>query len=1132
MFESVLPSACQLTIILYCQDTLGLDTLLDDLHASLLRFEEDGDKNSLGRIDDLIEDASRKCPSSSPRHPDVLYALARVASIHFLLHGKLSDLNRAVANCRRALELLPATHGMRSRCLSDMGRLLANRAECVQDASDLERAIDLCIEATTMDNNCPNLVNSLIYVTLARYKFFQEPSDLGRAIKLGEQALSDPRQRDSSRAVCLNNLGFGLLLRFNREDFRSDLDRSISYYETSLALRPPHHPALQVTFGNVASALETRFMRDRNASDIDTAIHYFHRAVEMCPSGHIRRARCIQSLGNALAVRFKHKGNQVDFEDGMRLLKEALELGPSEGNQQIGILLSLSRILVMRFEKEATQADLDYAIIYLRQALALAPEGNKSRFDVLKDLGDAFHLRSVQVWGEESDLHDAITYFKEALATDPPSHPHRWSLAYSLSVSLHCRYQQRDDESDLNEAVAYAREAMQLVPVNNVYRPVILAHFGDEIISKLTFKPSSDCEDLDIAIASLQEARLFHQRGKAPELNAVQLLEALVAGLNMRYQTTKDVMDLNDLISCYQELMAHQPVGHRNRCESLHGLAMILLQAQRHPNSTVHQPDGAQTRIIELFREAANSKAGYNFSRLRASCDWLEAAEELEDESFQEACSSVLGLLDTIIGQGRQLTNRLGRLTAHEDLRRAIKMIVEAAAYAIESDETTFAVEILEQGRVLLFTQLQRYRTSLEDVRIVDPELADKFAQLSREVDEAVLFDDAIPVEDRTTLHDIANRFRTLRTEWEETIEQIRSIEGFEGFLRPTPFAVLQRAAICGPVIIVNVSVRRSDALIVCADGLPHPVPLPDATPDDVQFTLARLSKKSQSEVLIALEEIWEMIVRPIVQVLQNDLALPLKSRIWWCPTAAVSSLPLHAAGRYRKGGKNVHDMYISSYTPTLGALIRARSVAVKPAPVPSMLVVGQPNTPGQVELVAVREEVRQVKELLPHATLLEGEGGTRDMVLMSMAQHSWVHFACHGHQNHSRPFQSHFSLHDGPLYLLDVVERGLPHAELAVLSACHSAAGDRNAPDEFMHLAAGMQFAGFRSVVGTLWAMVDEDGPTLAHEFYKRMLGKLKTDGTPDYTKAATALSQTIKVLRRNQVPASRWINFVHFGA
>jgi CHAT domain-containing protein len=40
----------------------------------------------------------------------------------------------------------------------------------------------------------------------------------------------------------------------------------------------------------------------------------------------------------------------------------------------------------------------------------------------------------------------------------------------------------------------------------------------------------------------------------------------------------------------------------------------------------------------------------------------------------------------------------------------------------------------------------------------------------------------------------------------------------------------------------------------------------------------------------------------------------------------------------------------------------------------------------------------------------------------------------------------------------------------LAFLSACETAKGDEGTPDEAMHLAAAVLFAGFRGVVATMW--------------------------------------------------------------
>ncbi|KAI0256943.1 hypothetical protein BJV78DRAFT_1083894, partial [Lactifluus subvellereus] len=63
-----------------------------------------------------------------------------------------------------------------------------------------------------------------------------------------------------------------------------------------------------------------------------------------------------------------------------------------------------------------------------------------------------------------------------------------------------------------------------------------------------------------------------------------------------------------------------------------------------------------------------------------------------------------------------------------------------------------------------------------------------------------------------------------------------------------------------------------------------------------------------------------------------------------------------------------------------------------------------------------------------------------------------------------------------------------LPKAELAFLAACHTVGPEGNTLDEVPHLTAAMQFSGFRSVIGTMWAMADEDGQNLTEYFYRKM--------------------------------------------
>lgn len=80
------------------------------------------------------------------------------------------------------------------------------------------------------------------------------------------------------------------------------------------------------------------------------------------------------------------------------------------------------------------------------------------------------------------------------------------------------------------------------------------------------------------------------------------------------------------------------------------------------------------------------------------------------------------------------------------------------------------------------------------------------------------------------------------------------------------------------------------------------------------------------------------------------------------------------------------------------------------------------------------------------------------------------LHLASHGVQAETDPLQSGFLMADKKLSIQDLMALDLPNAFLAILSACHTAKGDTKQPDQTVHLAAAMLFAGFKSVIATMW--------------------------------------------------------------
>jgi CHAT domain-containing protein len=183
--------------------------------------------------------------------------------------------------------------------------------------------------------------------------------------------------------------------------------------------------------------------------------------------------------------------------------------------------------------------------------------------------------------------------------------------------------------------------------------------------------------------------------------------------------------------------------------------------------------------------------------------------------------------------------------------------------------------------------------------------------------------------------------------------------------------------------------------------------------------------------------------------------------------------------------------------------------------------------------LLSVEPELELVRDLLPPTptisfTKVTSIESTKSRALRTLRDNHWLHFAFHGTQNLNEPLKSAFLMRDQPLSLLDIAQAGLSQHEFAFLSACETAVGNFDTPDEVIHLAAGLQFAGVKSVIGTFWSVEDSTVQRLVEAFYKRFWG----DGKLDSKRAARALHRAVQSLANDKaIPLDQRIVFMHIG-
>jgi hypothetical protein len=470
------------------------------------------------------------------------------------------------------------------------------------------------------------------------------------------------------------------------------------------------------------------------------------------------------------------------------------------------------------------------------------------------------------------------------------------------------------------------------------------------------------------------------------------------------------------------------------------------------------------------LREVATSEKTAVTERVAAARRWASVALLLDDRPT--ALSAFTLAVDLL---PRTAPRSLLRIDQEHHLGSFAGLASDAAACALDAGDPELALRLLEQGRGVLLAQAVDARSDLTELRACRPDLAEEFERLR----------DALDPEPTTAASLLSALARHELAEWwEALLADIRAQPGFERFLQaPTPLE-LQARCEAGPVVIVNVSPLRCDALLLTSTGL-RVLPLTGlhfaTVSSRLEQFLGAVQTGAERTVVDTLGWLWDTIAEPVLDAL--DLTgVPIEAqgwpRIWWVPTGPLAYLPLHAAGHHGEPGRvvprTVLDRAICSYLPTVRSLPASQpSAPPRRDTLPNVLAIAMAVTPGVADLPGVGAEVEHLTSCLPATTVLTNSQATHAAVLAALPHHRWAHFACHATSSIGDSSLGHLLTHDHetcPLSVRDIARLRLHGAELVYLSACETTRAPRRLADEAMHLTGAFRMAGYTHVIGTLW--------------------------------------------------------------
>ncbi|MFI1073286.1 CHAT domain-containing protein [Streptomyces puniciscabiei] len=1001
----------------------------------------------------------------------------------------LAELDEVVDLFRASTMAYPPDHQLWYGDMSNLVLALRLRYERRSDPADLDRAIRVAESALRTGDPSSRTALQLrdnYSATLARRaKATGDILDATKAVELSKQVMGGILPSDPQRHLFANSLAVSLATRYELTGDLDDIQSAVTHAAEAVTCAPVDDPGQGAYRSNLGTYLLAQFEATGRLELLNSAVESLTKAVTKVGSRHADRSLALMQLGLALHTRYERSGDRQDLHDAVNAVDEALQIEDERSVRRPGLL--------------------------------------NTRGHILCSLGD--------VTGDRGYLDAAVESYREALRRTPSGHPERALLASNLGNALLERH---------------AGGPFAVRPSFGAVRHLSTGSTGKRLPAMVEkglrafFREPCDASSTDLAEAAeahrlaLEEAGPHHP-GRASYLNNQG------NSARARFLATREESDGEHAAELYRQVRGMVPSHHPAHPKATLNLADTLLQL-------------GSERVEEalfLLRELAGELSAPPSLRIHAASSWGRAeGERGRWQAALEGYAVALDLLPSVASRG------LDREVREERLSDWSGLATEAASCAIAASQPNRALELLEQGRGVLWSQLLDARDDMAALRAADPHLADRLADVEAALDASpqASAGSAEAGGDARWWARAADRRLALAAEYSELLAQASALPGLIGFRRPWRAEQLRRATAGGPVVLVVTSRWRCDALMVDETDT-RVVPLTalehaTAVQHGVRYLMAlqryEASRRDETArvalnlaVSSTLHWLWDTVADPVLTALGRTAPPGPEEewpRVWWCPTGSLALLPVHAACRATPGGLDapdqadaVMDRVVSSYTPTLRALLESRADRTSAQHPGRVLAVGMPETAGQAPLPQVEAELAGLRARFPDITELRGKAATCEAVRESLRTHAWVHLSCHGGQNLDRPSQGSLLLADGSLSIADLYTEWHAHGEFAFLSACRTALGGAGVPDEAITMASAMQYVGWQHVIGTLWSVGADTAAELCSDVYDTLTAK----GNFRPALTAEALHKAVRALRADddRQPA-RWAAFIHSGA
>ena len=245
----------------------------------------------------------------------------------------------------------------------------------------------------------------------------------------------------------------------------------------------------------------------------------------------------------------------------------------------------------------------------------------------------------------------------------------------------------------------------------------------DELLDGIRNYSTTDSEE------AIKLGRSVLASSNPSDLHAPQVFSDI---LFEAFKRTKNINYLHESIDTSRQVLACRPPKFLRILMTLGLLTSVHTRSGISPG---HRMQDLQ-EMVELFPQYLNDGRGWlsSLGRFDFACIWAVIAKAIQHPSISAAYEIALSSMQDIAAFSPTLQLQHATLTTFPAYSH--EMPLAYASYQVERGQLEQAIETVERGRALLWSEMRQLRTPIDQLLDADPELGLKFAALNQDLEE------------------------------------------------------------------------------------------------------------------------------------------------------------------------------------------------------------------------------------------------------------------------------------------------------------------------------------------------------------------------------------------------------------